>query len=254
MPRTNARYGWIPDIPDQRDFHFAAPSDIQANLPPAVDLRPECPPVYDQGQLGSCTGNGIAGALQFDAMKEGQADTSTPSRLFIYYNERVLEGTVESDSGAQIRDGIKTVANIGACDETLWPYDISQFAQKPPAQCYTAATSDRAINYSRISQSLSNMKGCVASGFPIVFGFTVYSSFESAAVTRTGEVPMPGSSESVLGGHCVMVVGYEDAAQRFTIRNSWGEGWALAGYGTMPYAYLLNQALASDFWCVRTTS
>lgn len=254
MARTNSRYGWIPDLPDQRDFHFAAPPAVQASLPPAVDLRPNCPPVYDQGQLGSCTGNGVAGVLQFDAMKEGQADTSTPSRLFIYYNERAIEGTVDSDSGAQIRDGIKTVASLGACDETLWPYDIAAFAKKPPAKCYTAAKSDRAISYSRVSQSLSNMKGCLASGFPIVFGFTVYDSFEGAEVASTGVVPMPATSESVLGGHCVVAVGYDDASQRFTIRNSWGEGWGMAGYATMPYAYLLNHSLASDFWCVKSTS
>ena len=133
MARTNSRYGWIPDLPDQRDYHFAAPSAVQASLPPAVDLTPLCPPVYDQGQLGSCTGNGVAGVLQFDAMKESLPDTSTPSRLFIYYNERVIEGTVKSDSGAQIRDGIKTVAATGACDETLWPYDITMFAHKPTA-------------------------------------------------------------------------------------------------------------------------
>ncbi|ALO66520.1 peptidase C1 [Arthrobacter alpinus] len=254
MARTNSRYGWIPDLPDQRDFQFAAPVAVQASLPPSVDLRPACPPVYDQGQLGSCTGNGIAGVLQFMAMKEGQADTSTPSRLFIYYNERVIEGTVDSDSGAQIRDGIKSVASIGACDETLWPYTITKFAKKPLAKCYTAAKKNRAISYSRVSQSLSTMKGALASGFPVVFGFTVYDSFESADVARTGVVPMPATSESVLGGHCVVAVGYDDASQSFTIRNSWGTGWGMAGYATMPYGYLLDRSLASDFWCVRSTS
>ncbi len=254
MARTNSRYGWIPDLPDQRDYHFAAPPAVAAKLPPSVDLTPHCPPVYDQGQLGSCTGNGVAGVLQFDAMKEGLPDTSVPSRLFIYYNERVMEGTVDSDSGAQIRDGIKTVATTGACDETLWPYDIAQFAVKPPAAGYTAAEGQRAIVYSRVGQTLSHMKGCLASGYPIVFGFTVYDSFEGAEVARTGVVPMPASGESVLGGHCVVAVGYDDASQRFTIRNSWGDGWGRAGYATMPYAYLLSQSLASDFWTVKSTS
>lgn len=254
MARTNSRYGWIPDLPDQRDFHFAAPQAVQASLPPAVDLTPSCPPVYDQGQLGSCTGNGVAGVLQFDALKEALADTSTPSRLFIYYNERVIEGTVDSDSGAQIRDGIKTVATTGACDETLWPYDIAKFAAKPKAACYTAAKKHRAITYSRVGQTLPQLKGCLASGYPIVFGFTVYDSFESAEVAKTGVVPMPGAGEGVLGGHCVVAVGYDDASQRFTIRNSWGEGWGLAGYATMPYSYLLSHSLASDFWAVKSTS
>ncbi|ALE06344.1 peptidase C1 [Arthrobacter sp. ERGS1:01] len=254
MARTNSRYGWVPDLPDQRDFHFAATAAVQAALPPSIDLRGSCPPVYDQGQLGSCTGNGVAGVVQFDAMKEGLADTSTPSRLFIYYNERVIEGTVKSDSGAQIRDGIKTVATTGVCDETLWPYDITQFAHKPTAACYKAAKLQRAILYSRVGQTLSQMKGCLASGFPIVFGFTVYDSFESATVASTGVVPMPAAGESVLGGHCVVAVGYDDASQRFTIRNSWGTGWGMAGYATMPYAYLLSSSLASDFWTLKSTT
>lgn len=254
MARTNSHYGWVPDLPDQRDFHFAAPQMVQAALPPAVDLRPQCPPVYDQGQLGSCTGNGVAGAIQFDALKEGLADTSTPSRLFIYYNERVIEGTVKSDAGAQIRDGIKTVAKSGACDETLWPYDITKFATKPSAAAYKAALNQRAIAYSRVAQTLAHMKGCLASGYPIVFGFTVYSSFEGSDVASTGVVPMPAANEAVLGGHCVVAVGYDDASQRFTIRNSWGTGWGMSGYATMPYTYLLSPSLASDFWMVSSTS
>ncbi|WP_125610326.1 C1 family peptidase [Specibacter cremeus] len=254
MTRTDPRYGWVPDLPDQRDYHYAAPPAVAAALPPSIDLTPLCPPVYDQGQLGSCTGNGVAGVLQFDALKEKLADSSTPSRLFIYYNERVIEGTVGSDSGAQIRDGIKTVAGTGACDETLWPYDITQFAVKPPPECYSAAAGRRAIVYSRVSQTLSQLKGCLASGYPIVFGFTVYQSFESPAVAATGVVPMPASGEGVLGGHCVVAVGYDDASQRFTIRNSWGTNWGLAGYATMPYAYLLSTQLANDFWTVRSTS
>lgn len=254
MVRTNSRYGWIRDLPDQRDYLFAAPTAVQANLPPSVDLRPTCPPVYDQGQLGSCTGNGVAGVVQFDALKEALADTSTPSRLFIYYNERVIEGTVASDSGAQIRDGIKSVATTGACDETLWPYDITKFALKPSPACYAAAKGQRAIVYSRVGQTLSQLKACLASGYPIVFGFTVYDSFESPAVASSGVVPMPSPSEGAVGGHCVVAVGYDDASQRFTIRNSWGEGWGLAGYATMPYQYLLSLSLASDFWTVKSTS
>ena len=69
---------------------------------PNVDLRSACPPVYDQGQLGSCTANGIAAAIGFDQMKQGVGDVFTPSRLFIYYNERVMEGTVQSDAGRKI--------------------------------------------------------------------------------------------------------------------------------------------------------
>lgn len=176
MAGSNARYGWIPDLPDQRDFMFAAPMKVQAKLPPSVDLKAQCPPVYDQGQLGSCTGNGVAAAGQ------------------------------------------------------------------------------RAVSYSRVVQSLNQLKGALAAGFPVVLGFTVYESFEGADVAATGVVPMPGAGEKVLGGHCVVAVGYDDSSQRFIIRNSWGAGWGQDGYATMPYPYLLSSSLASDFWTIRMTS
>src|ERR1700758_3752510 len=131
MPLKIARYGWIPDLPDQRDYVYAAPPRVVRALPTKVDMRPQCPPVYDQGQLGSCTGNAIAGAIEFDQMKQKLSQVFIPSRLFIYYNERVIEGTVDSDSGAMIRDGIKSVSKEGACPEDMWPYDIGKFRDKP---------------------------------------------------------------------------------------------------------------------------
>ena len=134
-PRKIRRYGWIPDLPDQRDHLYAAPPAFLAALPPSTDLRSGCPAVYDQGRLGSCTANAIGGAIEFDRMKQKLPDF-VPSRLFIYYNERVIEGTVSSDSGAQIRDGIKTVASQGVCPEPDWPYDITKFTQKPPANAW----------------------------------------------------------------------------------------------------------------------
>ena len=110
----NYKLGWLPDLPDQRDVLYAAPLTIMKSLPPAVDLRPACPPVYDQGALGSCTANALSGAYEFDLIKQKKNDY-TPSRLFVYYNERVLINTVNSDSGAYIRDGIKTMNNQGVC-------------------------------------------------------------------------------------------------------------------------------------------
>ena len=248
------RYGWIPDLPDQRDHLYAAPIVALTALPPSVDLRPHCPAIYDQGQLGSCTANGIGAALQFDRMKQHLTPNFIPSRLFIYYNERVMEHTVNSDSGAQIRDGIKSVAKQGDCPESEWPYDIANFAEKPPARCYRDALKDRALSYQRLTQSINQMKGCLASGYPFVFGFTVYDSFESSQVAQNGAVPMPHPGEQVLGGHCVAAVGYDDAHQRFIVRNSWGSAWGIQGYCTMPYAYLGDTNLASDFWTIRLVS
>ena len=250
QPRKIARYGWIPDLPDARDHLYAAPPAYLSNLPAKVDLRDQCPKeIYDQGQLGSCTGNAIAAAFEFGLLKQKLEDFM-PSRLFIYYNERVIEGTVGSDSGAQIRDGIKSVAKQGVCPETEWPYDISQFTDQPPASCYQHALEHQVTSYQRVAQIPNQMKGCLAHGFPFVLGFTVYESFESDEVAKTGVVPMPASGEQVLGGHAVLAVGYDDAAQRFVVRNSWGESWGQGGYFTMPYAYLADRTLAQDFWAI----
>ena len=245
------RYGWIPDLPDHRDHLFAAPPALMRSLPRAVDLRGGCPAVYDQGELGSCTANAIAGAIQFEQLKQKLPQAFTPARLFIYYNERAIEGTIDSDSGAQIRDGIKSVAAQGAPPEADWPYDIEQFAVQPPPRAYADAAQHKVLRYQRIVQTANQLKSCLAAGYPFVFGFTVYESFESPDVAATGIVPLPGPDESVLGGHAVVAVGYDDAAGRWIVRNSWGSGWGQAGYFTMPYAYLVDPDLASDFWTLR---
>lgn len=250
MARKTKRYGWVRDLPDQRDHLYAAPMEILRALPPEVDLRGQCPPVYDQGDLGSCTANAVAAAVEFDRKRQDLRDFM-PSRLFIYYNVRVLEGTVDSDSGAQIRDAIKTVATFGDCPEEEWPYDVSKFADKPVNACYLDAAKVKAVQYSSIVQSQNQMKACLASGFPFVFGFSVYESFESPAVADSGVVQIPGPSEALIGGHAVVAVGYDDSEQRFIVRNSWSIGWGMRGYFTMPYAYLTDPMLSSDFWTIR---
>lgn len=252
MPRTDVRYGWVPDHPDQRDFLLREHEVMlaEANLPAVVDLRPLCPPVYDQGQLGSCTGNGVAGVVQFERMKQ-KLSNFVPSRLFIYYEERVLEGTVGEDAGAQIRDGMKVVAGKGAPPEADWPYNISKFTQKPPAKAYTDAVKDRALKYLRAPQDHAGLRSCLAQGYPIVFGFTVYESFESEQVAETGVMPMPKRYESVLGGHCVVAVGYDDHKGVYIVRNSWGDGWGDKGYFYMPQKFMESGDYASDFWTVR---
>src|SRR6185369_7414050 len=246
------RYGWVPDTPDQRDHLYAAPVARMKTLARRIDLRRQCPrTIYDQGQLGSCTGNAIGCAIQFERLKQKRKPNFIPSRLFIYYNERDMEDTIASDSGAQIRDGIKSVAKLGDCPETEWPYDIAKFATKPSPNCFRDARKYKAVLYQRVIQSLNQMKGCLDSGFPFVFGFSVYESFESAAVGKSGIVPMPASSEKQLGGHAVLAVGYDDRDQRFIVRNSWGPKWGMRGYFTMPYAYVTDSNLADDLWTIR---
>lgn len=247
-----ARYGWIRDLPDHRDLFYGAVRATVGPLPTRVDLRPQCPPPYDQGELGSCTANALAGALEFDEIRGGSHIPWIPSRLFIYYNERALEGTVGTDSGAQIRDGIKVIVREGVCPESEWPYDISRFAEKPSARAYTEASHDRISSYFRLPQSTLQLKACLADGFPFVFGFSVFSSLESESVARTGIIPLPQPGDSLIGGHAVACVGYDDDRHLFTIRNSWGSNWGDSGYGYLPYSYLTDPGLAADFWTIRS--
>jgi C1A family cysteine protease len=244
-------YGWRPDLPDQRDFTYSAPHPIVKKLPAKVDLRKLCPPVYNQGELGSCTANAIGAAFEFGIMKQKKTNDFMPSRLFIYYNERVMEHTVKIDAGAEIRDGVKSVNKQGVCPEKMLPYDISKFIVKPGPACYKEALKHQVLSYQRVVRNTEQMKGCLAEGFPFVFGFTVYDSFESTTVAKTGKLNMPGRTEKVLGGHAVVAVGYDEASKRFIVRNSWGINWGIKGYFTMPYTYLTEENLSADFWTIR---
>ena len=238
-------------MPDHRDLVYAAPHKLLQKLPAKVDLSPDCPPVYDQGELGSCTANAIGAAFEFGLMKQKKTADFMPSRLFIYYNERVMEHTVNLDNGAEIRDGVKSINTKGVCPETMLPYDITKFAVKPGTACYKEALKHQALSYHRVTRTVEQMKGCLAEGFPFVFGFTVYDAFESDEVAKSGKLNLPKKTEQCVGGHAVLAVGYDDAAKRFIVRNSWGSDWGLAGYFTMPYGYLTDGNLSDDFCTIR---
>ncbi len=251
---TQHYYGWHPDGPDHRDYTFTAPpAFMSAPLPTHVDLRPNMPKVYNQLTLGSCTANAIAGALEYDRMKQG-LDVWTPSRLLIYYMERSMEGTIDSDAGAAIRDGVKVVNKLGCCPEFSWPYEIARFTEEPPSSVFADAKQHPAIKYESVHQDVRSIKTALAAGFPVIFGFTVYESFESDAVAKTGIVPMPAKHERALGGHAVLAVGYDDPLGhydgKFIVRNSWGDSWGDKGYFYMPYGVLDNAHLSRDFWAV----
>jgi len=242
-------YGWIPDLPDQRDYLYAVRHPVPPLRPASTDLRAQCSPVEDQGSLGSCTAQALVGALEFLEIKHGVLFKDL-SRLFVYYNERVLIGTTRWDSGANLRDGIKTLAKQGVCAEKRWPYILSRFTRKPTKACYREGLDHQITSYERLL-TLDEMLACLAEGNPFVFGFSVYESFETADVARTGVAVLPAPGERVLGGHAVMAVGYEERDQRFLVRNSWGTRWGQGGYFTMPFAYLSDRNLSDDFWTIR---
>jgi C1A family cysteine protease len=245
------KYGWKRDLPDKRDHKFTLElvSFIDCLNTIRCDLRTNCPEIYNQGGLGSCTANAIGCAIQYDEIKQ-KLESNIPSRLFIYYNERDMEGNIHSDTGASIRDGIKSINNIGYCNENQWPYIIEKFDTKPDEKCYEYASQHKSLSYKRVSQNEKTIKTALNLGFPVVFGISVYESFETEDVSKTGIVPIPGDDEKLLGGHAIVLVGYDCEKRLFTFRNSWGEGWGDKGYGYLPFEYVLNPDLADDFWTV----
>lgn len=243
------QYGWKRDLPDRRDLVFTPQANERAILPPSIDLRKNCPPIYDQGNLGSCTANAVGAVYQYEQIN-AKKPNFIPSRLFIYYNTRILERTVGYDSGASIRNSVKTLNKTGVCPEKMWSYDIRKFIRTPPKPCYTESKNHIATSYARLNQTLNDFKTCLAGGDLIVFGFAVYESFET--INATGIMPVPEPTEHLLGGHAVVAVGYDDSTNMFTIRNSWGSKWGDKGYFYMPYSYILNPNLCADFWKIAT--
>lgn len=249
------RYGWKPDLPDKRDFYYKKLSrkeKLQV-LPKKVDLVDTklFPAIYNQGNTSSCTAQGIAAAVYFDRAKQ-KLPVFNPSRLFIYWNERVMEGSTMSDDGAIIRDGVKSLAKVGYCNEDIWKFDESLLLKKPSNDCFNQSKKYKSLSYYRIDNSkIRDIKNCLAQGFPIVFGATLYASFDEAD-KAAGVVPLPKKDEEILGGHCMLLVGYDDDKNLFKIRNSWGEESGDKGYNYFPYDYLVDTDLADDFWTIRS--
>lgn len=240
--------GWHPDTPDHRDYRALEPH--LGTIPKSVDLSEFAGPVLNQGQLGSCTADGAAGVFEWLNRKDGQP-VEMVSRLFQYYNTRLGEGTVSSDSGGTIRGAIKAAATYGECPEANWPYDISRFTEKPPEACYAEAKADRALQYWRVRSDPVPGLLCLANGYPVVFGFVVYQSFMSTG--PDGVVCMPEAGERPVGGHCVWMLGYDLSTRLIKCRNSWGPDWGLGGDFLLPIEYVSNPNLASDFWTIRKT-
>lgn len=239
------KYHWRPDRPDSRDFIYSSTNPI---TPTKVDLRQYCTPVENQGNLGSCTGQAIAGAIELlNKRNNKQTDVS---RLFIYYYERLLEGTVNYDSGAYIRDGIKATYKYGAPLEKFWPYNVKKFRDRPNSNAVLDGQKRKVTLYERILDH----NGCLdalTNGFPVVVGFKVYDSFERSLLSKTGVMPYPDTSkEKLLGGHAVLLVGYDKVSNMYIARNSWGAGWGDQGYFYMPFNVIQNPDMSSDFWAI----
>lgn len=255
--------GWNPDRLDYRDKVYRVelgdgettflgarcPCVETYKYPRSVDLRgANWPGIYDQGQLGSCVEHAWCAAMGFVLGKEGvPAALRDLSKLFLYYNVR---GGVPDDTGSTIRDGIKSMAKLGDCRESTWPYDLRVWAVKPPKLAYDDAIKRKGVVYARL-KSLNDMLHCLSNGYPVVYGMTVYEAFELLD-QRNNVLPMPTKQDTPLGGHALCMVGYDKRKQAFLVRNSWGTSWGDAGYFWLPFDYATNRDLSDDFWTVRT--
>jgi C1A family cysteine protease len=241
------KYHWVKDKIDTRDHPYRLTGATQPNI---VDLRQYCSSIEDQGKLGSCTGNAIAGAIEL--LHKRQSRTLDISRLFIYYYERKFIGTVNYDSGAYIRDGIKACYTYGAPTENLWPYNISKFKMQPHKTAIVDALKRKVTSYQR-ALDFNQVMDSITSGYPVTIGFNVYSSFDSPAVAKTGIMPYPNvNKERLLGGHAVLIVGYNKTNNTFIVRNSWGTRWGDKGYFYMPFKVIQNTSMSRDFWVIKS--
>lgn len=210
----------------------------------AVDLRRYASPIADQGQLGACTAFAIVkGAREFNMNKAGQAYTAL-SPLFFYYKEREADGNITEDAGSTITTGSRVLSTVGVSSEAAWPYDITQFAVSPSSAALAEAGKFKSAGSNRLS-GLDAVKVAIDKGHPVAFGVRVYESFMKS---KGGVIPMPNTAtEKLLGGHALAILGYDDAKQTVTVRNSWSAKWGDNGYCYIPYGYFAK-GLAMDAW------
>jgi len=251
---TRRFYGWKRSLPDHRDYHYTFKKTTE--IPIKVDLSDKMPKIVDQGQLGSCTANALAAIFEYDQLKDSMKFFEV-SRLFIYYFERFIEGTVSSDSGAYLRDGMKVLGTYGVVPETEWPYNIQKFRMRPPQNLCDEAIHNRGLTYYAVDATVESFKETLSNGFPVIIGFSVPESFESVETTRTGFMKVPDRSEDILGGHAVVICGYDDELEHngtkgyFKVRNSWGSSWGQQGYFWMPYDFV-KMNMCADCWFLQT--
>jgi len=274
-------YGHIPESKTANHPKISLPKinltqniNLVSNLPLA-QMEP-----YDQGQLGSCTANGLAFCYVYDEIKQNNKIQFMPSRLFIYYNERYIEGTTNQDAGAQISDGVSVLQQFGVCSEEEWPYDAPKYMDVPTYECYATGSKCKALKTGNVLEmeagvnKSTHVVAALAAGYPVILGFVVFNSFEDDTTSQTGTMSMPSPTDTVVGGHCVVIVGH-NMELGFLVRNSWGNQWGCPangpntprGYFWMPSAFLNGSYMAnqgdgtfvqtdycSDFWVITSVS
>lgn len=252
------KYNLVPDGAQDQNQKYILKMGGDGH-PSDVDLRKAAnnafPAAFNQGDINSCTANAVSAAIHYDMVKQGWRDPFVPSRMFIYYEERAISNTLDEakygSTGATVsmKNCIKAVHNKGYCSEEVWPYELRHLYTKPSDVAYDSAKHYHTYQHLWLDNDLTHLKDCLASGYPFLFGISVYESFESASTRASGVVPMPAEGEKKLGGHAVLAVGYDDAKQQFIFRNSYGADWGESGYGYMPYEFVTKYGF--DFWEVK---
>lgn len=237
---------------DHRDISVSISKGLFTTLPVKVDLKPLMPPPLDQLNLGSCALNAASNCIRY-LLKKQNLQEWQPSRLYLYYNTRVLieKSKPDEDTGVSIRDVCKSLSKYHSCPETMWPYIITKFSEIPPIETYNEANLHKKIKYAYVPLNLNSIKHVLSDNNPIIIGIQLYDSFKSDEVAKTGIVPIPNTeTETLMGGHAMLCVGYCDESKLFTILNSWGDSWGSEGYCYIPYDYILDPKLSSDFWTI----
>lgn len=249
-PHKKSYYGWECSKCDHRDYKFSTTVKAPIYLPDKVDLRRGMLPVMQQESIGSCTACSSIAMVEYLIKKNYPKRRFRPSVLAQYYWTRKLEGNQKRDSGAEMRTSLKSLNKFGAAHSKLWPYRTKKFAIAPNKKTRIDAKRHRVVEYRRLDQNLKELKTCLAMGFPFIFGFWVYESFEREA--GKGFMPQPNvKKERFLGGHACAIVGYNNLIQAFLVRNSWGRRWGLRGHFWMPYELVLDPTISQDFWTAK---
>tara|TARA_B110000208_G_C11799546_1_gene441260 strand:- start:2051 stop:2863 length:813 start_codon:yes stop_codon:yes gene_type:complete len=243
-------YGWIPDHPNYNDNTYDAPiKNLLINR--KIDLRLNCPGICNRKNIGSSVAHAICYVYEYNIIKHDMNNIFIPSKLFLYFNQRLLKHTQEFDCGSSIRDGLSILDKIGICSEVVYPYDISLIYDKPSDEIYEEASHNKGIEYYKIKPIITNIKTLLQDSIPIIFGFGIYSSFENQVSDNGFTIKIPQENEKFIGGSCGVCVGFNDEKQAFIIMNSKGVEWGDKGYFYMPYLYLTNNNLCSNFWIIK---
>lgn len=220
-------------LPDARDYLYGKLSE---QIQPKVDLREWDSPIEDQYLLGSCIGNAIANAYEIMTNLEAPDQFVELSRLYIYYNSRLYDNTVNEDVGATMRDGIRATKEYGVCKEELWPYDVTKFNVKPTQECYDDGSTRTIKNYRRV-QDTREVLDALSNYKPVVIGVEVFEDFLYLDETNS-VIEMPDIYEPSIGGHAMTIIGYDVDRRQYLVKNSFGSEWGDAGYCWMPFRYL----------------